>query len=145
MTAKDLPEFDLDRYLPYRLTALAARLSGELAQRYKGEFGISIPEWRVLVNVGYVENPSVRDIERRVNLDKSKVSRAAARLEARGLITKVVDPDDRRLVKLNLTDQGVDVLGRLIPIALSYQISLKAKLGETEEALHAALDLLSED
>jgi DNA-binding MarR family transcriptional regulator len=144
MSAKDLPEFDLERFLPYRLTVLAAQLSTEMAQQYKIEFGISIPEWRVLVNVGYAENPSVRDIEKRVSLEKSKVSRAAARLEARGLVTKVIDPDDRRLVKFDLTEKGATLLRQLVPIALSFQSSLETKLGETEDTFHAALDLLSD-
>ncbi len=145
MTTRDLPEFDLEGFLPYRLTVLAAHLSAKMAQQYKHEFGVSNPEWRVLVNVGYAENPSVRDIEKRVSLEKSKVSRAAARLEARGLISKVVDPNDRRLVKLDLTEKGTDLLSQLVPIAMSFQTSLEAKLGEAEEALIAALDLLSEE
>ncbi|MCG7522590.1 MarR family winged helix-turn-helix transcriptional regulator [Ruegeria sp. Ofav3-42] len=145
MSTRGLPEFDLDGFLPYRLTVLAAHLSAEMAQQYKKKFGISNSEWRVLVNVGYAENPSVRDIEKRVSLEKSKVSRAAARLEVRGLITKVVDPDDRRLVNLTLTEKGTDLLSQLVPIAMSFQSSLEAKLGEAEEALIAALDLLSEE
>ncbi len=145
MSTKNLPEFDLEGFLPYRLTVLAARLSAEMAPQYKHEFGVSNPEWRVLVNVGYAENPSVRDIEKRVSLEKSKVSRAAARLESRGLITKVEDPADRRLVKLDLTEKGADLLSQLVPIALSFQSSLETKLGESQEALNAALDLLSEE
>lgn len=145
MSTRDLPEFDLEGFLPYRLTVLAAHLSAEMAQQYKNQFGISNSEWRVLVNVGYAENPSVRDIEKRVNLEKSKVSRAAARLEGRGLITKVVDPDDRRLVNLALTGKGADLLSQLVPIAMSFQSSLEAKLGEAEEALINALDLLSDE
>ncbi|MCA0928130.1 MarR family winged helix-turn-helix transcriptional regulator [Ruegeria profundi] len=145
MSPTDLPEFDLERFLPYRFTVLAARLSAEMAQHYKHEFGISNPEWRVLVNVGYAENPSVRDIEKRVSLEKSKVSRAAARLEARGLITKVEDPNDRRLVKLDLTEKGAELLSQLVPIALSFQSSLENKLGASEATLNEALDLLLED
>ncbi|MEP1929822.1 MAG: MarR family transcriptional regulator, partial [Roseibium sp.] len=110
MSGYDLPDFDLEKYLPYRFTALAARLSDEMAKSYKYKYGISIPEWRVLVNVGYAKDPSIRDIERRVSLEKSKVSRAAAKLEAKGLITKDVDPSDRRLLKLNLTPKGVSLL-----------------------------------
>lgn len=142
MSVNELPEFDLERYLPYRFTVLAARLSAELATYYKAEFGISTPEWRVLLNVGYAENPSVRDIVRRVNLEKSKVSRAAAKLEAKGLITKDVDPTDRRLLKFKLTQQGADLLAKLIPKAMEFQVELDAALGQTQETLHTAFDLL---
>ncbi|WP_294227222.1 MarR family transcriptional regulator [uncultured Shimia sp.] len=139
-----LPDFDLERYLPYRFTVLAARLSAELAKSYKNDFGISMPEWRVLLNVGYSENPSIRDIERRVSLEKSKVSRAAAKLEAKGYITKETDNSDRRLLKLALTKQGAELLSALIPIARSFQAQLDEILGAHEGDLQHALDLLTE-
>lgn len=140
-----LPDFDLERYLPYRFTVLSARLSGELAKQYKNEFGISMPEWRVLLNVGYSDNLSVRDIEKRVNLERSKVSRAATKLEAKGYLEKHIDSGDRRLLKLTLTQQGAQLLGKLIPIADAFQTKLDLILGEDKDALHLALDRLMKD
>jgi len=139
---KPLPDFDLERYLPYRLTVIAGRLSAELANQYKVKFGISVPEWRVLLNVGYTQDLSVRDIERRVGLEKSKVSRAASKLEAKGYLTKQVDSSDRRLLKLEVTDKGRELLAKLIPLAQAYQLELKGLLGDQEASLHQALDRL---
>lgn len=139
-----LPDFDLDRYLPYRFTVLAGRLSAELAKHYKIKYSISMPEWRVLLNVGYAEDLSVRDIEKRVSLEKSKVSRAVAKLEAKGHLTKQIDSDDRRLLKLALTKQGAELLSELIPIAETYQLELNSVLGDQEEPLQLALDRLME-
>ncbi|WP_368184519.1 MarR family winged helix-turn-helix transcriptional regulator [Aestuariibius sp. HNIBRBA575] len=137
-----LPDFDLDRYLPYRMTVIAARLSNDMAREYKEKFGISIPEWRVLLNLGYSGFVSIRDIEKRVNLEKSKVSRAASRLEAKGFLTKEVDAQDRRLLKLALTSDGIDLLSKLIPIATEYQDKLETALGDQTETLQDALDCL---
>ena len=140
--AKDLPEFDLDNYLPYRLTVAAARQSAGLAREYKSRYGISIPEWRVLVNLAYSDKISVRDLEKRVSLEKSKISRAASRLESAGYISKTADEDDRRLLQLKLTDKGTELLSELIPLAISYQARLEESLAEHLPALHAALDVL---
>lgn len=139
-----LPQFDLDTYLPFRLTVIAGQLSADLSKHYKTKFGISMPEWRVLLNVGYCEDLSVRDIEKRVSLEKSKVSRAASKLQAKGLLIKHVDAHDRRLVKLTLTDDGVRLLNELIPIAQAFQADLDAKLGAMAAPLHTALDVLGE-
>jgi DNA-binding MarR family transcriptional regulator len=139
-----VPGFDLEHYLPYRLTVISGRLSAGLAKQYKTRFGISIAEWRVLLNVGYTEDLSIRDIEARVNLEKSKVSRAASKLEAKGYLTKHVDDKDKRLLKLTLTDDGVKLLGELIPIAQAFHAQLDAKLGENIDALQESLDLLME-
>lgn len=143
MTETLLP-FDLDAYLPYRFTVLAGQMSTELARRYREDFDISIPEWRVLVNVGYTQGLSIRDIEKRVSLERSKVSRAATRLEQRKLLTKQTDAKDKRLLKLRLTPKGVTLLSQLVPIAKAYQDELFARLGHDNAlALTAALDRLA--
>ncbi len=139
-----LPDFDLDRYLPYRLTVVASQLSARLSKQYRTQFGISIAEWRILLNLGYSGSGSVRDIEKRVSLEKSKVSRGVSRLEAKGYLTKSVDNKDRRLLKLTLTKSGVALLGELVPIAKAYQKQLDAILGEKAQSLQSALDRLVE-
>ena len=88
----DLPDFDLSRFLPYRLSVAGDRLSAGLARRYRAEFGISVAEWRVLVHVTDAGEVSIRDLERRVNLEKSKASRAATRLAQAGYIRKAPNP-----------------------------------------------------
>jgi DNA-binding MarR family transcriptional regulator len=140
----ELPNFDLERYLPYRFTVIAAQMSAHLARQYKAQFGISMPEWRVLLNVGYSDDTSVRDIEKRVNLEKSKVSRAASKLEAKGFVTKQVDDQDRRLIKLKITEQGAELLRQLIPIAQTYQAQLLKSLGEESDQLHHILDRITD-
>lgn len=140
----DLPDFGLETYLPYQFTVLAARLSDQLAKQYRSKFDISIAEWRVLVNVGYSDDLSVRDIERRVSLEKSIVSRAASKLEARGFLVKHIDNGDRRLLKLSLTPKGSTLLKDLIPIAQSYQNDLDDILGSNRAQLSQALDILME-
>lgn len=142
---QNLPDFDLDGYLPYRLTVAAARQSAGLAREYKAKYGISIAEWRVLVNLAYSGKVSVRDIEKRVSLEKSKVSRAASRLQAAGYISKAADTDDRRLLELRLTDKGTALLSELIPLAIAYQARLEQRLAEHLPALNAALDVLMEE
>ncbi len=137
-----LPNFDLERYLPYRLTVISDWMSTELAKQYKMKHGFSMPEWRVLLNVGYTQDLSVRDIEKRVSLEKSKVSRAASKLEAKGYLTKKVSDHDRRLVKLSLTERGVELLAKLIPIAEDFQSELSNILGDQKAPLQRALDRL---
>jgi DNA-binding MarR family transcriptional regulator len=140
-----LPAFDLDRFLPYRMTVAAERLSAGLARRYRAQYGISIPEWRVLVHLAHSGRVSVRDIERRASLEKSKASRAAARLEAAGYVAKARNDGDRRLVALSLTGEGRALMAELLPRAIAYQEKLEALLGEHLESLEAALDLLAGD
>lgn len=125
--------FDLDRFLPYRMNVLAHRLSTELASIYESRFSISIPEWRVLAHLSASSKVSVREIHARVNMDKSKVTRAAQQLEAAGLITKDINAEDRRLVSLKLTPKGRALFARIQPLALDYQRQMLSRLSEDEQ------------
>lgn len=141
-TAPDLPDFDLDAFLPYRLTIAAERLSAGLARRYRQEFGLSVAEWRVLVHLLHSGAVSVRDIGQHVNLEKSKASRAASRLEADGLIEKAVNASDRRLLDLTLTDKGRALMARLLPLVIAYQDKLERLIGGQLDALNDAIDII---
>jgi DNA-binding MarR family transcriptional regulator len=72
-------------------------------------------------------------------MEKSKVSRAAARLEKAGLVEKRADPEDGRLVALGLTVQGRALMARLLPRALEYQRQLEGLLGADLTGLRHAL------
>lgn len=124
--------FSLADFLPYRLSVLAGRLSREFSARYQDRFGISIPEWRVVAHLSQAGTVSVREIYEMVDMDKSKVSRAAARLEQAGYVEKKVNPQDRRLVELSLTIKGKDMMAELAELANTYQAELEARLAEAK-------------
>lgn len=131
--------FDLDAFLPYRLAVAATQVSRRFAARYEAQAGLSIPEWRVLAHLSRSGAVSVRDITARVNLDKSIVSRAAARLEGAGYLRKSGHGTDQRLVVLDLTDSGRALMDQLGCIADAFQAELLAELGDDAPAFRRAL------
>ena len=137
-----LPEFDLFGFTPYRLAVAAKRTSEDLARQYRDRFGISIPEWRVLVHLAHAGEVSVRDIEARVAMEKYEISRAAKRLREAGLIHRKENPDDRRLVILSLTEAGRQMMAELIPLAQAHQADLEKRLGAEFAKLEAGLEAL---
>ena len=139
--------FALDGFLPYQLAVVARRVSQDYAARYQEKFDISIPEWRVVAHLSQEGAVSVREIHRRVDMDKSKVSRAASRLEENGFIAKRTHPTDGRLVELTLTDRGQAMIAELTPIAQDYEAEVMRLLGTQGPAFREALDTLlaSED
>ena len=140
-----LPPFDLVGFSPYRLTVAAQRLSDAFARQYRDQFGISNPEWRVLVHLSQSDGTSVRDIEARVAMEKSKVSRAAKRLEKAGYISKKINETDRRLLHLHLTSKGQSLMTDLLPLADRFQQEIENHLGEAFAGLEAGLDKILED
>jgi DNA-binding MarR family transcriptional regulator len=131
--------FSLETFLPFQLVVAAERVSRKVHRLFQARFGITIPEWRVLAHLGQVDAVSVREIHARVDMDKSKVSRAAARLEAQGYVTKKVHPTDRRLVELTLTDAGRAMLDQLLEAAREVEAQITAEIGEGVEDFQTAL------
>lgn len=138
MTAND---FNLSEFLPYKLSVLSSRISKMLSKVYSAEYGLSVPEWRVLVHVARREKMSVREIHDSVYLDKPSVSRAVAKLEQAGFLAKSTCDTDHRLVEIEITQAGLEVFGGIVPEALSFQEKL---LGAFSDAERDQLDALME-
>ncbi len=126
--------FDLDAFLPYRLAKLASRVSRGFAQEYSARFGLSIPEWRVMAHLSQSDSVSVRELHLKADLEKSKASRAAARLEAAGLVDKKISETDRRLIELSLSAKGEEMMAELRPLALSYEADVLSDLSPEDRA-----------
>lgn len=138
-----MSQFVLDDFLPYQLAVLAERVSAGFSRHYRERYGISVAEWRVVAHLSQEDAVSVREICRRVALDKPKVSRAASRLVEAGYVEKRVNAEDRRLVELSLTDKGRAMIADLAPIARRYEQELEAVLGDAAEEFRAGVTGLS--
>jgi hypothetical protein len=52
-----VPQLELETFLPYRLSVLSNTVSGKIARSYEKQFGLSIPEWRVMAVLGRFPPP----------------------------------------------------------------------------------------
>src|SRR6195952_6122513 len=125
-----LPEFQLEEFLPYRLSVAANRVSRMFAQRYSSAFGLTIPEWRVLTVVGRSGTISPSAVGDLTAMDKVKVSRAAASLVTRGLVKQAQDPHDGRGRLLSLTRKGAGLHGNVVPLAKELEGTLAEGLNK---------------
>lgn len=121
--------FDLDHFLPYLLNQAAEATSKDFQTTYRTAYGMTRTQWRVLANLGKFGAMTARDICRISHMEKTKVSRAVAALEDRGLLTRTPDPGDRRAEILSLTDQGAQVFADLGQRGIAFDAALRAELG----------------
>src|SRR3546814_19609380 len=96
----------LETFLPYRLNRAAAMSSRQCSHIYRHEFGLTVPEWRVLATLGHRGTASATGIGRDSAMHKTKVSRAVASLPPRRWVARESDEADRRLAHLPLTPTG---------------------------------------
>jgi DNA-binding MarR family transcriptional regulator len=125
-------EFRLEEFLPYELSVAANRTSRLFARHYSKEFGLSIAEWRVMAVVGRLGDISPGGVAERTEMDKVKVSRAAAGLVAAGLLQQLPDPEDGRARRLRLTARGERVHQAIIPRARALEAQLAEGLSAAE-------------
>ncbi|MGB0960555.1 MAG: MarR family winged helix-turn-helix transcriptional regulator [Halocynthiibacter sp.] len=135
-----MTRFILDDFLPYQLAVLADHVSVGFSKHYKERFGISLAEWRVLAHLSQYGSVSIREIHNTVLLEKSKISRAASRLEKNGFLTKSINPKDRRLLELALTDKGIQIMAEMAPIAKAYETEVLDILGDGSVCFRRSLN-----
>jgi DNA-binding MarR family transcriptional regulator len=133
---------ELQRFFPYRLAVLADAVSRAIAGVYGPRFDLGRDEWRVLAALA--QGPmKTGEVIADTTLDKMQVSRATARLEAKGLIARDSDPDDRRAHVLRATTQGRTLFRRIAPLAQAREAFLLEALDEEERrVLERAIDKL---
>ena len=143
MPGSGMPPLLLDGFLPYRAARLANALSRRLAERYEAQFEISVAEWRIIIHLTQETEISIRDIYTRVDMDRARVTRAVQRLQARGLVSKLVNESDRRLIRLALSDSGRQMANEIASIAARFEAELLAAVPATAgEALLTHFDAL---
>ncbi|PWE50920.1 MarR family transcriptional regulator [Thioclava sp. NG1] len=133
----------LEEFFPYRLAIAAEAFSRNLQDVYAREYGLTREEWRLMSILDGVGRISSLDIARRTTLDKVQVSRAAARLEARGLIRRFVPDSDRRLREYECTEAGRALYGEARPkVNARAQTMLSALPEEARAGLEAGVNAL---
>ncbi len=137
----ETPALQLGDFVPFRLNRLAAQVSEHLAGIYRERFGLDVPEWRVMATVGPERGCTAQYIARSTRMHKTRVSRAIAHLEERGLMTRVTSSSDRREMQLRLTKAGRRMYAELVPLALEREHALLACMSKDQlRAFTGALD-----
>jgi DNA-binding MarR family transcriptional regulator len=131
-TADSAPPLVLEDFLPYRLAVLTHAVSRALGEVYGARFGLSIPEWRIVANLGRFGPQQPGDLAERSSMDKPKVTRALQRLLAAGLITRAIDSADRRQARIALTRKGASVFREIGSLARAWETDLLAPLSDSD-------------
>jgi DNA-binding MarR family transcriptional regulator len=135
-----LATLDLLKFMPFRLSRLAAEVSTALAQEYRERYGIDVPEWRVLATLGFRQTPcSAQFISQCTRTHKSTISRAVTTLLKNNLIERVENEDDRREFDLRLTRKGRKFYEGLFPRLLRREREILSCLSAQERKDFAQL------
>ena len=109
------------------------------------ESGVGGMKWFLLTVLGRRDGLSQGEFMQEYEMDPSRVTRTAQSLEADGLIRRERDPEDNRVMRMYLTEEGSKVLDRLPEINEQLRRRVHSVLSEEEfEELRRMLGLLAE-
>ncbi len=95
-------------------TAIFAALDGELAAESElAPFEVSSAQFVVIASLAMGEADSASQLCKGISYDAGAMTRMIDRLESKGLIKRRRDADDRRLVNIELTDQGREAFPKM--------------------------------
>lgn len=123
----------LDRFIPYRLSVLSNTISMLIASAYEREFGLSIPQWRIMAVLARYPDLSAVEVAERTAMDKVAVSRAVQGLLSSKRVLRAYDKGDRRRSILRLSAAGQAVYTRVSPMALRYEAELLSALSPADQ------------
>lgn len=137
------PQTRLSDFVPYRMAITSNAVSGLISGEYRVDFGLKIPEWRIMCVLGDAGAQTQRNLVRATLMDKVAVNRACKVLEARGLVRRSPNEADGRSHHLELTPAGRTMHDRIWPHALDMYERIFAALSPREiEKLCCILDKL---
>ena len=88
------------------------RIEREIVGQLKDETtccGVSLAQCHALLEIGKQKETTISDLADTLRLDKSTLSRTIDGLVRIGLVDRVINPDDRRFMRIALSDQGISV------------------------------------
>jgi DNA-binding MarR family transcriptional regulator len=108
------------------------------------ESGVGGMKWFLLTVLGRRDGLSQGEFTQEYEMDPSRVTRTAQSLEADGLIRRERDAEDNRVMRMYLTEEGLEVLQKLPEINEQLRRRVHSVLSEEEfEELRRMLGLLA--
>ena len=123
----------------WKLSFLANSFIGPLYRLTEARFGLSRPDFVILLCLREGPGLMARDVVRLTGLPKNSISRAVGGLERRGLVERARDEGDRRGLRLRATPGGTALVEAALPFFEARQAAMTAALTPDERRAFDAL------
>jgi MarR family transcriptional regulator, transcriptional regulator for hemolysin len=115
-----------------RAVASSAKLLSRAFERELAEAGGSQPVWLILLALKQQDWRTQQDLAAAVGIEGPTLTHHLDGLDKAGLIERARDPNDRRAVRVELTEAGDKLFKRLAKAAIGFDQRLRAGLSDEE-------------
>jgi DNA-binding MarR family transcriptional regulator len=109
----EIADYKLDESIGYLMARAKSAMSNTVTQHTMTELGITSTQASILFMLATGRCTAAVDLARDYGIDASAVTRLIDRLEKRGLLYRSRSQEDRRVVKLELTDEGYALAAKM--------------------------------
>ncbi len=139
MSSYSSQELKLETFVPYQLSVTSNAISALIESQYNSEFGLKIPEWRLMAILGEVEHATQSILVELTQMDKVTINRATKSLSDRELIVRSPNHSDGRSHLLALSETGKILYLKIVPMALRIEQKIINHLDDGEQELLMAI------
>jgi MarR family transcriptional regulator for hemolysin len=115
-----------------RAVASSAKVLSRAFDRALAEAGGSQPVWLILLALKQQDWPTQQDLAGAVGIEGPTLTHHLDGLDKAGLIERARDPNDRRAVRVELSEAGHKLFKRLAKAAIGFDQRLRAGLSDEE-------------
>jgi DNA-binding MarR family transcriptional regulator len=124
--------WDNPRFRNWIAVARACQVVNQRLARELAALDIKVPHLDILANVYRHEGISQQDLARKLLVGRSNISMLIPQIEKRNLIERRPDNDDKRVLRLFLTDKGREITRAALDIELKI-IEMSMSTSSTDE------------
>ena len=115
--------FDMDASLGFVLNKTSLLSKANFSQRIK-PYGISPEQWSLIFRVVEKKGLTQKELSDSTYKDQGNITRSIDRLEHKGLLKRVPNESDRRIINLYPTQEALALVETLIPISSAFNAFL---------------------
>lgn len=104
----------------HSLTNAFAEVLQRQCKHLEKPYTITPPQWSTLAWIDVYQVLPVGVLAQKLGIDASVVTGIVKRLELHGLIERMHDQTDRRIVRLSLTSEGSEIVHQLNPVVVAF-------------------------
>jgi len=132
-------KFDMDNSLGFILnkTALLSKVN---FNNYLKKYDISPEQWSLIFRVVERSGLTQKELSDSTYKDQANITRSIDRLEQKGFLKRIENPNDRRSFQLIPTQEALTLVEQIVP--LSHAFNQRLTQGFSEEEAHTLIALL---
>ncbi|MCT7557875.1 MarR family winged helix-turn-helix transcriptional regulator [Aliarcobacter butzleri] len=125
-------QFDMDLSLGFILNRTSIQSKALFTQKIK-EFDISPEQWSLVFRVVESNGLTQKELSDSTYKDQANITRSIDRLERKGLLKRVSNQMDRRIINIYPTEKAINLVEKIIPISSRFNNYLTENFTEEEK------------